>query len=74
MHLIYNFAIAYYHKTMAREHLLKSLTPLYLGKVASFVIETWESTAEEVEHRMEELCLTFEREKSYLNKRWKEQA
>ena len=74
VHLIYNFAIAYYHKTMAREHLLKSLTPLYLGKVASFVIETWESTAEEVEHRLEELCLTFEREKPYLSKRWKEQA
>ena len=74
VHLIYNFAIAYYNKSMAREHLLKSLTPLYLGKVASFVIETWKSTAEEVEHRLEELCLAFEREKLYLSKKWKEQA
>jgi glycosyltransferase involved in cell wall biosynthesis len=74
VHLIYNFAIAYYNKSMSREHLLKSLTPLYLGKVASFVIETWESTAEEVEHRLEELCLTFEREKSYLVQRWEEQT
>ena len=74
VYIIYNFAIAYYNKSMPREHLLKSLTPLYLGKVASFVIETWESTAEEVEHRLEELCLTFEREKPYLSKRWKEQA
>ena len=70
VHLIYNFAIAYYNKSMAREHLLKSLTPLYLGKVASFVIETWESTAEEVEQRLEELSIAFEEEKSYLIKGW----
>lgn len=69
--IIYNFALACHHKAMSQEHILKSLTPLYLGKVASFVIETWESTAEEVEQRLEDLCLAFEREKSYLNKRWK---
>jgi hypothetical protein len=59
---------------MSEEHILKSLTPLYLGKVASFVIETWESTAEEVEQRLEELCITYEREKSYLKKRWEKKA
>jgi glycosyltransferase involved in cell wall biosynthesis len=69
--IIYNFALACHQKVMSQEHILKSLTPLYLGKVASFVIETWESTAEEVEQRLEDLCLAFEREKSYLNKRWK---
>jgi hypothetical protein len=69
--IIYNFALACHHKAMSQEHILKSLTPLYLGKVASFVIETWESTAEEVEQRLEDLCLAFEREKPYLNKRWK---
>ena len=74
VHLIYNFALAYYNKSMSREHLLKSLTPLYLGKVASFVIETWESKAEEVEQRLEELCITYETEKSYLKKRWKKKA
>ena len=72
--LIYNFAIAYYKKTMGREHLLKSLTPLYLGKVESFVIETWESTAVEVEQRLEELCIAYERRTSYLKQRWKKQA
>jgi glycosyltransferase involved in cell wall biosynthesis len=72
--IIYNFALACHQKAMSQEHILKSLTPLYLGKVASFVIETWESTAEEVEQRLEDLCLAFEREKPYLNKRWKGHA
>jgi hypothetical protein len=72
--IIYNFALACHHKTMSEEHILKSLTPLYLGKVASFVIETWESTAEEVEQRLEELCVAYEKEKSYLKERWKKQV
>jgi glycosyltransferase involved in cell wall biosynthesis len=72
--IIYNFALACHHKTMREEHILKSLTPLYLGKVASFVIGTWESTAEEVEQRLEALCIAYERKKSYLKERWKEKA
>jgi glycosyltransferase involved in cell wall biosynthesis len=67
---IYNFALACHKKIMSQEHIIKSLTPLYLGKVASFVIETWESTAEEVERKLEELCLSFEKEKGYLIDRW----
>jgi glycosyltransferase involved in cell wall biosynthesis len=67
---IFHFALACHRKVMSQEHIIKSLTPLYLGKVASFVIETWDSTAGEVEGRLEELCLSFEREKSYLIERW----
>ena len=67
---IFHFALACHRKIMSREHIIKSLTPLYLGKVASFVIETWDSTADEVEGRLEELCLSFERDKSYLIERW----
>jgi len=70
--IIYHFALACHHKVMSQEHILKSLTPLYLGKVASFVIETWENTAEEVEQRLENLCLAFERGKPYLIERWEE--
>jgi glycosyltransferase involved in cell wall biosynthesis len=70
--IIYNFALACHKKVMSQEHIIKSLTPLYLGKVASFVIETWESAAEEVEKRLEELCISFERGKSYLVEKWEE--
>jgi len=68
---VMSFALAYHRKTVDREHLIKSLTPLYLGKVASFVIETWSFSAEDVEGRLEELCLSFEREKSYLVESWR---
>jgi len=68
---IMSFALAYHRKVVSREHLIKSLTPLYLGKVASFVIETWTSSAEEVEGRLEKLCLSFEREKSNLVESWR---
>ena len=67
---ILHFALACHRKTASREHIIKSLTPLYLGKVASFVIDTWDSTAEQVEGRLEELCLSFERDKSQLVEGW----
>ncbi len=67
---IFRFALACRRRVMSREHIIKSLTPLYLGKVASFVIETWDSSAEDVENRLEELCRTFEEEKPYLVERW----
>ena len=67
---VMSFALACHRKIVSREHIIKSLTPLYLGKVAAFVIETWDSTADEVERRLEELCLSFEREKGYLIERW----
>ncbi len=68
--IIYSFAIAAHKKLMNKEHLLKSLTPLYLGKIASFVIETWESSASEVEEKIERLCMCFENEKEFLIKNW----
>jgi hypothetical protein len=71
---VLHFALACHRKLVSREHIIKSLTPLYLGKVASFVIETWDSTAEEVERRLEELCLSFEGEKGYLIERWNGKA
>jgi len=71
---VMSFALACHRKVASREHIIKSLTPLYIGKVASFVIETWDSTAEEVERRLEELCLSFERNKSRLVEGWSGKA
>jgi glycosyltransferase involved in cell wall biosynthesis len=68
--IIYDFAIAVHRKLLNKEHLLKSLTPLYLGRVASFVIETWESSASEVEEKIEKLCSCFEKEKGFLITNW----
>ncbi len=68
--VIYDYAVAWHARVMAREHVLGTLTPLYLGKVASLVLELEESSAEEVENRLSELCYAYEKEKSYLAERW----
>jgi len=68
--IIYSFAIATHKRTLHKEHILKSLTPLYLGKIASFVTETWESSATEVEEKIERLCICFEKEKGFLIENW----
>lgn len=68
--IIYDFGCAYQRRRLHRGHLLRSLTPLYLARVASFVIETREMFAAEVETRIENLCLAFENLKPYLKERW----
>lgn len=68
--VIYDFASAWHNRVMNREHILKTLTPLYLGKVASLVAETAEDTPPRAEQRLEALCLAFEEKKPYLIERW----
>lgn len=68
--IIYSFAIAAHKKIINKEHLLRSITPLYIGRTASFVIETWNSDASEVEEKIEQLCKMFEDKKSFLIKNW----
>jgi hypothetical protein len=70
--MIYDFAVAHQHGRINREHLLRSLTPLYLGRTAAFVKQTRDAGAQEVEQILEELCLQFERDKPYLLQRWDE--
>ena len=67
---IYDFAIAYHKGSVHPEHLLKSMIPLYLGRVAAFVKENRESSAVEVEEKIESLCRVFEEMKPYLIERW----
>jgi len=68
--IIYDFAVAYHKGSIHRDHLLKSMIPLYLGKVASFVKENIDSSASEVEEKIESLCKVFEEMKPYLIERW----
>jgi hypothetical protein len=68
---IYDFALAYHEKALHREHLLKSLTPLYLGQTASLVLRTRDGPPDDVERAVEVLCKTFESMKPYLIQRWR---
>ena len=68
---VYDFALAYHEKVLHREHLLKSLTPLYLGRTASLILETRDGGPEAAERTREEISAVFERMKPYLIGRWR---
>ena len=68
--VIYDFALAYHRRVIDREHLVKSLTPLYLGWIVSFARQVENESAAQVEDRIEKLCLVFEQLKTYLINQW----
>ncbi len=69
--VVYDYALAYHKRKLPSEHLLGSLTPLYLGKTASFVMEVRDKSQSEAEAEIEKLCLEFEDGKGYLVNNWK---
>ena len=72
--IVYDAATSYRKRIMPRDHLLKALTPLYLGRTASFVHATQGLTSTEAEQKIEALCHTFERMKPYLVEHWQPSA
>ena len=68
--VVFDFACAYQKHPIERGVILRSLTPLYLARVASFVRDTENLVAAEVEDKIEQLCLTFESLKPSLVSRW----
>jgi hypothetical protein len=69
--VIYDFAVAFFIKSLSSGSLLRSMAPLYLGWVASFADEVRGMNPAEIEARVERLCEVFEREKRYLVARWR---
>ena len=72
--VIYDFACGYHRRVMDRGHLLRSLTPLYLARVASFVLETEHALPAEVDESIERLCRSYEEMKPYLVCNWNRRA
>ena len=70
--LVYALAAACHHRVPERDALVRATLPLYMGRVASFVIEMADADAGQVETRLEQLCAIFEQEKDYLRRRWTE--
>ena len=68
---VYDFSLAFRLRTIGRDHLLRALTPLYLGWAASFLQQIEDAGSLAVEKRMETLCLAFEAQKPYLISRWR---
>jgi len=69
--IVYDFALAHRLRTISRDHLLRSMTPLYLGWVASYARDLALAGATPSERRLERLSLAYEAGKSYLVSRWR---
>jgi hypothetical protein len=69
--IVYDFALGHRLRTISRDHLLKSITPLYLGWIASYALEVQTAGPAEVESRIERLCQAYEDNKPYLVSRWR---
>jgi hypothetical protein len=68
---VYDFAVGHHLHTLGRDHLLRSLVPLYMGWVASFILSASDMTSGQVEDYLEVLCRTYESQKPYLISRWR---
>jgi hypothetical protein len=71
VHVLYDFALAHRQRVINREHLLRAMTPIYLGWVASYALEVQNFTPAAVEERLEKLAVAFETLKPYLLSRWR---
>ncbi|MGB9423423.1 MAG: hypothetical protein WBQ61_06505 [Candidatus Acidiferrum sp.] len=67
---LYDFAAAYHHAVINRDHVIQALAPLYRGMTHSFLLEHADSSPAEIEAANEMLCSEFELQKPYLRDRW----
>ncbi len=68
--IVYDFALAFHTRKIGRDHLLRAITPLYVGWIASFANEV-EASQPPTAQLQERLCLAFEAAKPYLVSRWR---
>ena len=69
--IVFDFALAHRLRTINRDHLLRSMTPLYLAWVVSYARELENAGTITVEQRIEQLSLAFETTKPYFIARWR---
>jgi hypothetical protein len=69
--IVYDFALGHRLRIISRDHLLRSMTPLYLGWIVSYANELESAGPAEVESRLERLSTIFEARKPYLLSRWR---
>ncbi len=69
--VVYDAALGYHYSAIHREHLLRALVPLYLGRTAAFVLATRGRDAAGDRAVLENVGVTFEQQKPYLRDRWR---
>jgi hypothetical protein len=68
--VVWDFALGHHYTVIHREHLLRSLVPLYLGRTAAYVLGTGDRSAAASEAAVETVARAFERQKPYVVERW----
>jgi len=71
---LYEIAATFRQWTYNRTQLVNVVTPLYLGRVASFMNQTKKMTSSQAEEVVEEQAQVFEDYKDYLIQVWDEKA
>jgi hypothetical protein len=69
--IVFDFALAHRLRVINREHLLRSMTPLYLGWVVGYGREVEAAETVAVDRRLERLSNAYEVSKPYLVSRWR---
>jgi len=69
--VVCDFALAFHQRRLPRDQLLRALTPLYLGRVAAFLLEAQGRPPTELAILLERIGQAFEDEKGYLSARWR---
>ena len=69
--IVYEFALGHHYSVVHRDHLLRSLVPIYLGRTVAYVEATRTAIARATEDMLEETALAFERQKPYLVEHWR---
>jgi len=68
--VVYDGAVAHHLRLLPRDHLLRALIPLYLGRAAAFVMGTASADAGTADAEIEAQGTAFESTKPYLLDRW----
>jgi glycosyltransferase involved in cell wall biosynthesis len=70
VHVLYETAATFHHWAYNRTQLVNLVTPLYLGRVASFINQTKKMNSFQAEEVVEEQAQVFEDNKGYLIEIW----
>lgn len=68
--ILYELAATFHYWPLNREKLVDLMTPLYHGRVASFIRESWDMDSQEAEQLVEKQAQAFEDQKEYLIQIW----
>lgn len=69
--VIYDAALGYHYGVIHREHLLRALVPLYLGRTAAFILAARARGEAGDGAALDAVGAAFEAEKPYLRDRWR---